>query len=69
MKTLKKISLKNAKILQPSEMKEIIGHGTGCEGKNQGSCSGSCTVSGGYAGTCGWTSAWGRCTCGAGYVG
>ena len=54
MKTLKKISLKNAKILQPSEMKEIIGHGTGC---------------GGYSGTCGWTSAWGRCTCGAGYVG
>lgn len=69
MKTLKKISLKNVKILQSSEMKKIVGHGTGCEGKSKGSCSGSCTVSGGRSGTCGWTSAWGRCTCAAGYVG
>lgn len=46
-----------------------FGIGTVCEGKSQGSCSGSCTVSGGHSGKCGWTSAWGRCTCAAGYVG
>lgn len=69
MKVLKKILLKNAKVLQSPEMKQVVGHGTGCEGKNQSSCSGSCTVTGGHSGKCGWTSTWGRCTCAAGYAG
>lgn len=69
MKVLKKFSLKNVEVLQSLEMKNIVGHGTGCEGKKQDSCSGSCTVTGGHSGTCGWTSAWGRCTCAAVYVG
>ncbi len=69
MNALKKCSLRNVKVLQPSEMKNILGLGTGCDGKSKSSCSGSCTVSGGHSGSCGWTSAWGRCTCGAGYVG
>lgn len=68
MKVLKKISLEKATILQSNEMKNILGAGTGCEGKDENSCSGDCTVSGGYSGRCGWTRVWNRCTCGAVYV-
>lgn len=68
MKTLKKISLSNAQSLSKDELKAIIGRGTGCEGKGQSSCSGPCTIDGKYAGYCGWTGVWNRCTCAAGYL-
>ena len=69
MKTLKKISLKDVKVLDSDEMKNVLGHGTGCEGLTKSKCSGSCTVVGGHPGKCGWTSAWNRCTCASAYAG
>ena len=53
MKTLKKISLKDVKVLDSDEMKNVLGHGTGCEGLTKSKCSGSCTVDGGHPGKCG----------------
>lgn len=37
--------------------------GNGCSGKEQYECSGECSDSDGYEGTCGWVKAYSECRC------